>query len=104
VLRIVLVVTADITYNVDTPVLGGSKLQNKFLWNDDVYTLFMTNFVRQFSNRIYKVAWDFGDGNFSDESQNTFSHKTGTYSKTNGHLSVWLPICLQRHCTGRKRI
>jgi hypothetical protein len=58
VLRIVLVVTADITYNVDTPVLGGSKLQNKFLWNDDVYTLFMTNFVRQFSNRFYKkVAW-----------------------------------------------
>jgi hypothetical protein len=70
------------------------------------YTLFiLILFDNLATGDFIKVAWDFGDGNFSDEeSQNTFSQKGPIYSKTNGHLSVWLPICLQRHCTGRKRI
>jgi PKD repeat protein len=61
--------TAD-TYNVDTPVLGEANFKTSsygMMFMD--YTLFMTLilFDNLATGDFKKVAWDFGDGNFSDE-------------------------------------
>jgi hypothetical protein len=71
--------TADITYNVDTPVLGEANFKTSSYGND-VYGLYSIYDPILFDNLatgdFIKVAWDFGDGSiFLMRNQNTFSKK-----------------------------
>lgn len=76
--------TAAITYNVDTPVLGEANFKTSSYGND-VYGLYSIYDPILFNNLatgdFIKIAWDFGDGNFSDEeSPKHIFTKTGTYT------------------------
>ncbi|MGO4904036.1 PKD domain-containing protein [Flavobacterium sp. W20_MBD1_R3] len=76
--------TADITYNVDTPVLGEAKFETSSYGND-VYGLYSIYDPILFNNlatgNFTKISWDFGDGNFSDEeSPKHIFTKIGTYT------------------------
>ena len=76
--------TAEITYNVNTPVLGKANFETSSYGND-VYGLYSIYDPILFKNLatgdFTQVSWDFGDGNFSDEEnpKHIFT-KTGNYS------------------------
>ncbi|RBN50629.1 PKD domain-containing protein [Flavobacterium psychrolimnae] len=76
--------SADITYNVDTPVLGEANFETTSYGNDvyGLYSIYDPILFNNLATGDYtKIAWDFGDGNFSDEeSPKHIFTKTGTYT------------------------
>jgi gliding motility-associated-like protein len=76
--------SADITYNVDTPVLGEANFETSSYGNDvyGLYSIYDPILFNNLATGDYtKIAWDFGDGNFSDEeSPKHIFTKTGTYT------------------------
>jgi gliding motility-associated-like protein len=76
--------TADITYNVDTPVLGKANFESSSYGNNvyGLYSIFdPILFSTLATGDFTKISWDFGDGNFSDEENPKHVYtRVGTYT------------------------
>ncbi|MEP6928511.1 MAG: PKD domain-containing protein, partial [Flavobacterium sp.] len=61
---------ADVTYNVNTPVLGTANFTTTS-YGKEVYDLYSiydpVSFTNLATGDFTTISWDFGDGNFSDE-------------------------------------
>ncbi|GEC70618.1 gliding motility-associated C-terminal domain-containing protein [Flavobacterium flevense] len=74
----------DLPFNVNTPVLGNPGFSFESYGNDvyNLYSIFdPVLFTNSATGDFTTIAWDFGDGNFSDEQNPSHIYtRTGTYT------------------------